>query len=193
MDYPKGISGTAMRLKDALDEANRTVRDLKKERRDLEDTIGDSDSQLAEFKQAYKATQGGSPWPVTVSGKEYSETPAQIPGAVPAQHQGRASRSNSPSRTSTSTWPKRARDQLFQKHEDVKTRMAQLETERQQKRIEDLAKEADQWFEENTEVTQPEIPVDTGPVRSLEDLIKAEKNSARPVVGQSAMNFLSGS
>ena len=196
IDYPEGITGTRMRLSEAKQEAERKLRDANSEKRDLQATIGDIDSQLTEFKKAYKSATNGSPWPVPVRGQQYSEN--QLTSRVQSLLNIKEEKIKQLAlKDQHITLAQGSVDKLSAKLNDIEAQMAREETKREQKRIDDLSMEADQWFDKNPEVTAPAIPEDTNPVRNLEDLIKADRarneGSTQPVIGQNALNFLSDS
>ncbi|HRV81066.1 MAG TPA: hypothetical protein P5218_06515, partial [Planctomycetota bacterium] len=78
--YPEGPEGTVARLEDSLGQAEATLTTLQSERRVLERQVADTDALLGEFKTAYLSAKNGSPWPVPVRGRSYSE--AQLTSKV---------------------------------------------------------------------------------------------------------------
>ena len=189
--YPDGPDGTKLALQDGLEKARLKQRQLERKKKSIEDEIQEIDMLLREFKTAYKAAQGGAPWPVPVRGRDYNEV--QLTSKVQtllAHQEDRTERIGIVEKQIESATE--IMNMYSTKLDEFELALARRETEREKARIEDLSSEADKWINDKAEDIAPVEEEATGSVRSLEDIMKAEEKlkDADPVVTQQALNFL---
>ncbi len=193
--YPDGPDGTKLALKDGLEKATLKERQLQRKKMRFEEELTEIDMLLREFKTAYKAAQGGSPWPVPVRGRDYNEV--QLTSKVQAllaHQEDRAERIRLVEQQIASTTE--IMNMYSKKLDEFELALARQETEREKARIRDLSTEADQWITEKADEVAPVEEESTESVRSLEDIMKAEERlktqGPTEVVSQQALNFLKG-
>ncbi len=191
--YPDGPDGTRLALQDGLEKATFKERQLQRKKAGFETELKEIDQLLREFKTAYKAAQGGSPWPVPVRGRDYNEV--QLTSKVQtllAHQEDRAERIRLVEQQIQSTTE--IMNMYSTKLDEFELALARQETEREKARIRDLSTEADEWITEKADDVAPIEEETTGSVRSLEDIMEAEEKlkNAQPVVSQQTLQFLSG-